>query len=438
MSAAASAIPLTLREALSGVCGSISLACWLFLLLPQLIENYRNQSAEAISLAFLFVWFLGDVCNLAGALWAGLVPVVIAIGVYFCIADGVLISQCLYYRIRNKRRERAGVTDAATDSFSSSTGGADERIVHTEVGEGHAEHDGETQPLLGHIRSGSLTIPGSMERRTSGSSLHRRTSSLTEPRRDSLAKILEERDERGTRLWLKNAFAIFAVAAAGALGWAFAYGSGAWKPTPRSTDDAPESMAAGAQVLGYLSAVAYLGARIPQIIKNARDKSCQGKNHFCSQRPCVRVDRPSTRPLSSLLHPLPHGKRHLRRRHSVPLDETRIFPQKPRLAHRQFRHNGRGRHHLCTVPYVLAAPRAKSRLLTGPLRLRMSFPHLFRSYISNVEFGCLTGCIFPRTTGIVSSYRTNRPVEERTPLSLHEVVRQLSLQARVPGPKSVE
>ena len=35
-------------------------------------------------------------------------------------------------------------------------------------------------------------------------------------------------------------------------------------------------MATGAQILGYLSAVAYLGARIPQIVKNAREKSCEG------------------------------------------------------------------------------------------------------------------------------------------------------------------
>jgi hypothetical protein len=35
-------------------------------------------------------------------------------------------------------------------------------------------------------------------------------------------------------------------------------------------------MALGAQILGYASAVCYLGARIPQIIKNQREKSCEG------------------------------------------------------------------------------------------------------------------------------------------------------------------
>jgi hypothetical protein len=42
-------------------------------------------------------------------------------------------------------------------------------------------------------------------------------------------------------------------------------------------DGNPEKVAVGASVLGYFSAVCYLGARIPQILKNYRDKSCEGE-----------------------------------------------------------------------------------------------------------------------------------------------------------------
>ena len=44
------------HEALSGISGSVSLACWLFVLLPQLLVNYTSKSADGISLAFLIVW----------------------------------------------------------------------------------------------------------------------------------------------------------------------------------------------------------------------------------------------------------------------------------------------------------------------------------------------------------------------------------------------
>jgi len=271
----AAEIPLTNREALSGIFGSISLACWIFLLVPQLVENYRNGSAEAISLAFIFVWFLGDVANLAGALWAGLVPVVVAIGVYFCIADGVLISQCLYYGLKNKRREAKALLSRERGE-SSAAAAVQEGHVRPVVQE---EESHEEEPLLKRTRTNSMTIPGSMERRRSSGSLRRRVSSSA-TQNDHLAKILEESDETGARLWFKNAMSVLAIAVIGAAGWALAYESGAWKPSPTSTGDEPTAMPAGALVLGYFSAVAYLGARIPQIIKNARDKSCEGMDIF--------------------------------------------------------------------------------------------------------------------------------------------------------------
>ncbi|KAJ9607540.1 hypothetical protein H2200_007618 [Cladophialophora chaetospira] len=265
-------IPLTNREALSGIFGSISLACWIFLLVPQLVENYRNSSAEAISLAFIFVWFLGDVANLAGALWAGLVPVVVAIGVYFCIADGVLISQCLYYGLKNKRREAKALLSRERGESSAAATAQDAQHARNAV-QGEESH--EEEPLLKRTRTNSMTIPGSMERRRSSGSLRRRVSSNA-AQSDHLAKILEESDETGTRLWFRNAMSVLAIGVIGTAGWALAYESGAWKPSPTSSGDEPEAMPAGALVLGYFSAVAYLGARIPQIIKNARDKSCEG------------------------------------------------------------------------------------------------------------------------------------------------------------------
>ena len=49
---------LQIYEALSGISGSVSLACWLFVLAPQLLVNYTSKSADGISLAFLIVWLV--------------------------------------------------------------------------------------------------------------------------------------------------------------------------------------------------------------------------------------------------------------------------------------------------------------------------------------------------------------------------------------------
>lgn len=246
-------IPLTPSEAASGLLGSVSMTCWVFLLVPQLIENYRNGNAEAISFLFVLVWFIGDIANLIGGLLAGLVPVIIAIAVYFCIADGVLISQCLYYKARNTRLESVHRRrSSSTETFDPTT------------------------PLLGRRFSDSLE--GAQGRRRSSGSCRgyqgagRRDSQVEDP----LAKIVEE-SEYGRKAWLKNCISVLGIFVIGMAGWTIAWQTGMWTPAPAPQAHASAvDMALSGQILGYFSSVCYLGARLPQIYKNYSDKSCEG------------------------------------------------------------------------------------------------------------------------------------------------------------------
>lgn len=218
---------------------------------PQLIENYRNGNAEAISLLFLFVWFVGDITNLIGGIWAGLVPVIVAIAVYFCLADGVLIAQCLYYRARNRRRaeeflRRRSSTDTTPDPQT---------------------------PLLGRRYSDNMGLPGS--RRRSSASMRNGTARRGSQADDTLAKIVEE-NEFGRSAWVKNVISILAIMVIGTAGWTVAWQTGVWSPAP---DDhvGGVDMAAGAQVLGYVSAACYLGyvvCRSARLQRSILTKQC--------------------------------------------------------------------------------------------------------------------------------------------------------------------
>jgi solute carrier family 66 (lysosomal lysine-arginine transporter), member 1 len=236
-----------------------------------------------VSVPFLLLWLAGDICNLAGALWARLVPTVVVIAVYFCITDGVLLSQCGYYNVVNRKR-------GAFDAAEAGEAGKDGDVVSGDrgapgVGNESAsgasmEELGEEEPLLARQRSGSITIPGSARkgarRSTTGSATARRRSSVQ--RHDLLAQMLEEGAGNWSQLWIRNTLSVLVIVVVGSAGWAAAWGSGAWKPTPvPDGGDGPEQTGpVGAEILGYISAVAYLGARIPQIVKNAREKSCEG------------------------------------------------------------------------------------------------------------------------------------------------------------------
>ena len=195
---------------------------------PQLVENYRSQTAEGISLAFLLVWFVGDVTNLIGATWASLVPTAVALALYFCLADAVLISQCLYYKYTEVRKKKA--TGASSPPTPDS------------------ENDVQ-QPLLERSDAesgGSLSIPSSAATR------RRRNSSF----KDGSLPVLAE--DQSTSSWTWNTASLLGVCIIGTVGWAVAWKTQLWTPTPTDgieDGDGP----VGAIVLGYLSALCYLG-----------------------------------------------------------------------------------------------------------------------------------------------------------------------------------
>lgn len=161
-------------------------------------------------------------------------PTVIALAVYFCFADLVLLGQTLYYN-HITQRENAAIERSST-----------------------VEND-PTEPLLPPA-----------QRRPSVMSEHRRNSALRE---DPLSGLLRK-DEPYAAV-IRNTLSLLAVCTVGTLGWFVAYKSGAWK----GQVDGPreDEMPLGAEILGYMSAFLYLVARIPQIIQNYRNKSCDGE-----------------------------------------------------------------------------------------------------------------------------------------------------------------
>ncbi|GAW15467.1 hypothetical protein ANO14919_048780 [Xylariales sp. No.14919] len=230
---------LSINEALSGVFGSVSLTAWICLLIPQLITNYKAKSAEGLSMGFLAIWLFGDVTNLSGALVTGLAPTATALAGYFCISDLILITQCIYYNVRNARIARQRRRSSGTDSS-------------------------EERPLL--------------RRNSTASGSHVRRSRHEQSKPDAIKRVVTAEDEYPNKsAWFNNLLAIVAIHLVGAAGWFISYRVGAWdKPDSTDVPDSSSPTAISGMVLGYASALCYLCARIPQIVKNYRQKSCEG------------------------------------------------------------------------------------------------------------------------------------------------------------------
>lgn len=157
-------------------------------------------------------------------------PTVTALAVYFCFADFVLISQCLFYNHLNAQREAS--SEAAEAPLT------------------------EEAPLLARERSSESLRSPTVRRRRSTQLSH-----SSGAMRDSLVKVLEDEESGDGSAWKRNTCSILMVILVGTAGWAIAWRSGVWRPTPKHHGDADgnEQVAVGASVLGYLSALCYLG-----------------------------------------------------------------------------------------------------------------------------------------------------------------------------------
>ena len=88
-----------LGEILSWTFSTISNIAWLFVFIPQLIENYNKKSSDAVSFYLIALWYIGDTLSVVSAIYKSLHPVLIYMGTYHIIFDVVFLIQVIYYRL---------------------------------------------------------------------------------------------------------------------------------------------------------------------------------------------------------------------------------------------------------------------------------------------------------------------------------------------------
>lgn len=143
----------------------------------------------------------------------------------------------------------------------------------------------DAEPLLSRRGSSAIGdhdydaigLPGSHNRRKSSAASRKpRRLSRDNPVAKTPEHPLDLGRKSGTEV-IKNIACVLFICIVGAAGWAIAWRADIWRPSPVTRQEmSSRRTPVGAEVLGYFSAICYLGARIPQIIKNWREKSCDG------------------------------------------------------------------------------------------------------------------------------------------------------------------
>ncbi|CAE6448472.1 hypothetical protein ACGC1H_005545 [Rhizoctonia solani] len=214
----------------SNALGWISIACWIIVYSPQILENYRLKSGEGLSVGFVVIWLLGDIFNLAGALMAGLIPTVIIIAVYYTICDVILLLQIYYYRWTHPVHPASLFLPRPPPPINDPNSRADEH-----------------SPLLRDQPANNSASAQTVEN-----------------------NVHDTFSQRALRYALLFGFVI----GTGVAAWGINHlmHPGGSEPMPPREDEVVEWRS---QVLGYASAILYIGARIPQILKN-RETKCEG------------------------------------------------------------------------------------------------------------------------------------------------------------------
>ncbi|VVT48551.1 uncharacterized protein SAPINGB_P001834 [Magnusiomyces paraingens] len=271
------------RVALSGISSSISLACWIVLLLPQLIEQWRLKSSEGISPIFIGIWFIGDLCNLSGSIWAGLLPGVILLAFWFCFTDALMFFSYFYYKQSKFQNHHHVIRRRSTFGHQAEEAGPIEYNNNNNNNNNNSSSSSNqqqvadpSQPLLGRRDSVSSQGPSTYTEPTAQSSqpASTRRKSSKKQRRDSLASIIDA-PSTSSNVFQQYLLPILFVIAAGVVGYLFSDQETEGQ-NPGNDDGSDSPKAVGPEILGYLSAVLYLGARIPQIIQNYQKKSVYG------------------------------------------------------------------------------------------------------------------------------------------------------------------
>ncbi|KAL9048276.1 MAG: hypothetical protein Q9162_007799 [Coniocarpon cinnabarinum] len=272
---------------ISGITGSISIACWVVVFSPQIIENFRRSSAEGLSIVFIVIWLAGDVFNILGAVLQGVLPTMIILAVYYTLADVVLMVQCFYYR---------GLTlsDTPTKPSTASAGEQDPLLgdsSHRQSYGGYeqpATDSNEISPAIS--RRSSSTIRAQLSATFQQDGTHLSPAVPVHSRRDDEALKAQSPVQKQSSILksvVVNVASIIVVCAAGVLGWwlsvsASKSASAAHHHGHRQANQRVHEAEASldfnlwGQIFGYVCAVLYLGSRVPQLLLNYRRKSTEG------------------------------------------------------------------------------------------------------------------------------------------------------------------
>ncbi|OWB81116.1 hypothetical protein B5S32_g5473 [[Candida] boidinii] len=291
-------------QAVSGITGSISIACWIIVFAPQIYQNFKRKSAEGLSLLFVVLWLLGDLFNVLGAVLQGVLPTMLILAIYYTLADIVLLWQCIVYG-HGKPKHVDPIHLSPANPLNENEPLLETVVSHEAIDHHNHNHrknnksnntnnnnkyiiDDEELNQQPYSGSSSSTTNNNNNNNNNSSNNNNNNINSSDIEPDMVAfqdidgSNMTSSSENQMSDLFYNFLMVFLVILAGVSGWYLSNN----KKSPNNGDDDNDPYTPPsdddlifnplAQTFGWLCAVLYLGSRVPQILLNFERKSCDG------------------------------------------------------------------------------------------------------------------------------------------------------------------
>lgn len=276
--------------------------------LPQIIINFINGSSDGLSLGMILIWTLGDGCNIAGVFLTKALPTQVYMAFLFSILDILLnVQHCWYnYYILPKRKRRAldhqalaadaqqqPSAQAATLKDDGTTPVVDNQAAEQQL---QRTDDAQKQIQLAQLGTDQAVYDGAIQAQPDGqrATNPQKSQDLLEgiPAAHHLRALSAGLMLLGCGMMTTGVPTMITAGITGTLPGASDYRStsGAWTQEHLHIGrvllaDSGSTAASGrrvniGQALGWVMTVTYLGARVPQLVKNVRRGTAQGLSTF--------------------------------------------------------------------------------------------------------------------------------------------------------------
>ena len=265
----------------SFVFGWCSIACWVVAQIPQVVKSIMLKNVESVSPLLFINWFIGDISNLLGVIFTRGLVTQLASGSYYMLIDVICVTVNFYFRYCYKPKkkgkekkhsaenEESEVSDvenkgSSVDSSDNSSAKSNSNDKSVDSSSNSSKHGKDSSDTADVCEENDINVE-----------IERHNEPVKVPK--DLVPVVIFLFLRGGMCYAVDEESLFDkkkmefLTTNGVM-----FGELSEEAEEEAEDYTKTPIYIAGMVLGYISCVMYLAARLPQIIKNAKKHNVAG------------------------------------------------------------------------------------------------------------------------------------------------------------------